>query len=546
MNLPILASTPVCLPDEIFDGTGLKNVFELPRQGEKLRAIFEGYKFKVSAIKSVSQKLQDEMFSVGLKYLYTTTERSRAPEPVGPNSIDYAIKSLDVESWESAFQLTGAYELMCQQDRESWTTAFLNREVPAFEFSTVADTLDTILRSKGEYFARRVQYVFRNLSNEHKTNPAHAFNTRLIINCSDGYGGISWRGTGIVSDLRAIISMFIRGELTGVAGTTEAIQRIVRDESFGEWFTFDNGAFRLKIFKKGTIHIDVDGDIAWRLNATLASLYDLALPERMQRKTSTKAKKPRYYELRQQYLSAECLRLIADLKHGVEWDKDKGHGRNRRFLPNTADLPMQRNTVAYRELVAVMEACGGVIKKGSMVEFDYNFVDTVRFDVLRNQCIPEDKSHQFYATQEVEAQHAVEWAEIEPGHDVLEPSAGTGGIAKHLPGNVTCVEVDALRASVLTALGFNVKNADFLTWSDGAPTFDRIVMNPPFAGGRAERHVDAALQLLRPDGILVAIVPTTMMGRFVRGGYGIEWSDEIKDAFQHTGATVRMMKVTHA
>ena len=163
--------------------------------------------------------------------------------------------------------------------------------------------------------------------------------------------------------------------------------------------------------------------------------------------------------------------------------------------------------------------------------------------MLRNQCIPEDKSHQFYATREAEAKEAIEWANISPEHDVLEPSAGTAGIAKHLPGNVTCVEVDSLRASVLESMGYNVINDDFLSWAETAPTFDRIVMNPPFSLGRVDRHIDTALDLLKVNGVLVAIVPTTLKSRLKKDGFHIEWGPEIKDAFEKAAVTVRMMKV---
>ena len=59
-------------------------------------------------------------------------------------------------------------------------------------------------------------------------------------------------------------------------------------------------------------------------------------------------------------------------------------------------------------------------------------------------------------------------AELEPGMDVLEPSAGEGAIAGPAAGRgcaVDCVELSEERAGVIEAAGYarRVKVADFLT-----------------------------------------------------------------------------------
>ena len=43
------------------------------------------------------------------------------------------------------------------------------------------------------------------------------------------------------------------------------------------------------------------------------------------------------------------------------------------------------------------------------------------------------------------------------------------------------------------------------TECDGLGTFDRIVMNPPFADGADIHHITQALRLLNPGGRLVAL-----------------------------------------
>ncbi len=105
------------------------------------------------------------------------------------------------------------------------------------------------------------------------------------------------------------------------------------------------------------------------------------------------------------------------------------------------------------------------------------------------------------------------YADIFPGHRVLEPSAGLGNIAKKIRHeskiNPVCVELNPASAESLKALGFEVYCADFLTMSNedlGGP-FDRILMNSPFTKNQAYLHVIHALSMLKGRCVLVAIIP---------------------------------------
>jgi predicted RNA methylase len=95
---------------------------------------------------------------------------------------------------------------------------------------------------------------------------------------------------------------------------------------------------------------------------------------------------------------------------------------------------------------------------------------------------------------------------------VLEPSAGLGALARPMLAaghHVTCIEIHPERAAELRGLhGLKrVIRGDFF---DQLPSvlgrFDRIVMNPPFDGGRDIDHVTHALEFLRPGGRLAAVM----------------------------------------
>lgn len=105
----------------------------------------------------------------------------------------------------------------------------------------------------------------------------------------------------------------------------------------------------------------------------------------------------------------------------------------------------------------------------------------------------------------------VEIADIKPGMNVLEPSAGTGNILKALPcvrpnGWVMAIEIKSQLAKLLESEADEVHNGDFLQLkADDIGLFDRIVMNPPFENGSDIKHIKHALTMLKPGGTLVAI-----------------------------------------
>jgi phospholipid N-methyltransferase len=120
-------------------------------------------------------------------------------------------------------------------------------------------------------------------------------------------------------------------------------------------------------------------------------------------------------------------------------------------------------------------------------------------------------SHQLFPTPPEIAWRMVSMAGIQPGHRVLEPSAGTGRLLVRMPvdADVTAVEISPeLQAVIYQDFpGVKLKAGDFLarTCADLGGPFDRIVMNPPFTRGSDVRHILHARTLLARDGHLVAL-----------------------------------------
>lgn len=103
---------------------------------------------------------------------------------------------------------------------------------------------------------------------------------------------------------------------------------------------------------------------------------------------------------------------------------------------------------------------------------------------------------------------------LEPGMKVLEPQAGSGAIAMAAAevvgkDNVTCFELMPRFAAHLRGLGFNINGTSDFLQVQPQPVFDRILLNPPFSGGKDMAHIEHAMKFLKPGGRLGAIASQT-------------------------------------
>lgn len=130
---------------------------------------------------------------------------------------------------------------------------------------------------------------------------------------------------------------------------------------------------------------------------------------------------------------------------------------------------------------------------------------------------------------------------LQVSNNWLEPSAGLGALASLMPEDRrTCVEISKLHCTALEAKGIRAINADFMEWGPSTK-FDRIVMNPPFSEGRWKAHLERAIDMLAPGGVVVAILPESAR-RGIELGEGAEWSEPYPGEFEGTSVTVVMLR----
>ena len=154
---------------------------------------------------------------------------------------------------------------------------------------------------------------------------------------------------------------------------------------------------------------------------------------------------------------------------------------------------------------------------------------------------------QLFPTPPDLAKRMVEIAEIELGQRVLEPSVGTGNLWEAIRatqhGEIVGVEINRSLAERISALGWDVRCADFLTLNGELGKFDRIVMNPPFANGQDIAHIKHALTMLKPGGRLVALCANGPKQREELEPLTEQWIDLEPGTFKESGTMVNAAMV---
>jgi len=439
--------------------------------------------------------------------------------------LEPALRALDASYWQRAMFLTDVLEYMPADKRNEWHNQISKHETPTFEKESVKSTLIQMLNNRAQFMAERVDGLFRALPGDHVTNQPQAFGKRFILNYMLSYSSISHDRANYIHDLRCVIGKFMGRDVPNSHNTYSDLNGMARD---GQWNEFDGGAFKVRLYKKGTAHMEVHPEMAWQLNKVLAFLYPMAIPAEFRTKPKKAAKS---HKLHYDLVSYE---VIKELERGLPYH-DKA----------TTSLHYEYKEPPTAPTIAVMERLGAVSTEKRIWEFGYLILPIIK-ELSRTGRIPEQKSHQFYPTPRELAEVAVAMAEIEPHHSCLEPSAGQGGLADLMPKSTTCIEVSALHCAVLRAKGYEVEQADFIDWADlqfPLRKYARIVMNPPFSEGRAVKHVKHAASMLSVGGVLVAIMPASNKGKTIVEGMKHEWSAAYDNEFKDASVSVVILKL---
>jgi predicted RNA methylase len=214
-------------------------------------------------------------------------------------------------------------------------------------------------------------------------------------------------------------------------------------------------------------------------------------------------------------------------------------------------LPEQLDRRDYVAVNKVIEAAGGKWNRKARAHlFGGEAAGVIDRVILAGEVVSAKQALGFFETPPGVVARLIDLAELAAGLTVLEPSAGEGAIVKAiapLVGAVVACEIDPGRAAALRRQGITcLHEGDFLAL---APTisFDRVVMNPPFARRADIDHVRHALAFLKPGGRLVSVMAVGVTERVNRkagdfrklvADHGGFFEELPRDAFKPSGTGV--------
>lgn len=159
------------------------------------------------------------------------------------------------------------------------------------------------------------------------------------------------------------------------------------------------------------------------------------------------------------------------------------------FLP-----PTQLERKLYLAVDKVLKAIGGKWNRKAKAHlFDNPPQDILEEILLTGHYTDAKTEYQFFETPDPLARELVRLARIRDGESCLEPSAGRGAIAKHIP-YCHCIELNYENREYLCQQGYRVVTDDFLKWNQ---SYDVIVANPPFSKQQDIDHATHMIELAR-------------------------------------------------
>lgn len=177
---------------------------------------------------------------------------------------------------------------------------------------------------------------------------------------------------------------------------------------------------------------------------------------------------------------------------------------------NTLKINEQLDRDLYLKVAKVIKAIGGKWQSSKKCHVFENDVEDILQDIiLTGEYTNKRTEFQFFPTPDELARQIVAEADIKPGENCLEPSAGHGAIAKYMPW-CDCVELNNDNRNFLANNGFRVVGKDFIDF-EPQKDYDVIVMNPPFCKQQDIAHVTKAISIAKR--CVIAIMSASVMWR---------------------------------
>lgn len=490
-----------------------------------------------------------EAFAYGAEAYQSSSKKSFwAKDFIDLFNLPRAINARQEHFWFQLFDLCSLTNILPQELWDKWKESFtawrsvskggerVAAGIPPFDRTTVYSSLSLIESHRANFFSMRVDALWKGLSPSHKTNWGGAFHKRFILDWMYNDHGSPTAKERVFNDLINVCSTILTGAedpFTSAYGELRHAR-----EHHGEWIEIMGGVMRIKAFLKGTLHVEIHPEIAYRLNVALAYMHPNALPDEATLKPPRRKSGFGSVELVKNAIPPQVRSYLSGC---MQQQQENGLWLLR---PQVASHVIGRLSGGIRKMVDEAIAQIGGAPQGHVHVFDYPPIEVVS-EIVNSGKVPDKVSHQFYSTPAELAKEFVEWVGVEDSALCYETSAGTGSIAKHMPLQTYCVEVDRLRAMALDKMGFDVMQADFLRLgpADLHGEVDCVLMNPPYAGHAWIDHMKHAAQFVRAGGVIGAILPEGAPRKMPSiQGVEVIYSEPKKNCFSDTSILVVFAK----
>lgn len=495
-----------------------------------------------------------ESFAYGAEAYHQSKSRSAgwALDLLELFDLPRAINARQEHYWFQLFDLCSLTNILPQELWVKWKDSFTAWRsvskggerfvagIPPFDRSTVYSSLSLIESHRANFFSMRVDALWNGLSPSHKTNVGGAFYKRFILDWMYTEHGTTTDKDRVFHDLINICSAVMTGAEDPFTNAYAELRHA--REHHGEWVEVMGGYLRIKAFLKGTLHVEIHPSLAYRLNVALSYMHPNALPDEATLKPPRRKSGFGSVELVKTQVQPQ---VRCYLRECVQKQQSDGLWVLRQ---SGASHVAGRLSGGIKAMIDVALAQIGGVRAGDAHLFDYPPQDVVSEIVISGK-VPDKISHQFYSTPAEVAKEFVDWVGIDECSICYETSAGTGSIAKQMPLQTYCVEVDRLRAMALDKMGFEVKQADFLrlTPADLHGEVDVVLMNPPYAGRAWQSHMEHAVQFVRSGGVIGAILPEGARFKMPSiQGVEVIYSEPLKNRFPEVSINVVFAKWVRA
>ena len=203
------------------------------------------------------------------------------------------------------------------------------------------------------------------------------------------------------------------------------------------------------------------------------------------------------------FKETENIRLTSDT--AVQEIQDMLNSSNEKYFFD----PIKNSLADHKRLKAMGIENDSMLRSALREYIQYRGVkgEVDKVKQLERALVGKNVGIDFFPTPKKVVSEMLDYADIQEGMSVLEPSAGNGNIAdaiKEQGIKPDVIEISNPLREVLSAKGYNLVGDDFMAFS--GQKYDRIVMNPPFGTSTDIDHVLHAYDLLKQDGKLVAVM----------------------------------------